>query len=201
MPAFNFASFTASNILNELLNTIPISVTSYNFLIVGNSLIIPLGDKPKNTYSSKIAYKDKASSEISASSTTETTIQDGSTVISQRQGNQIRVSAQMSIKFFSNLFSFTNDLITVPIAGVVDFAFNFAYQNFINTRCILVDGAGIRGAGSQILKLQDFNRTLDPNDPDKLILDLQLYYEEEKEDENVLSSYEVDQNAIDSALA
>ncbi len=200
MPAFNFASFTASNILNELLNTIPVSVTSYNFLIIGNALIIPLGDKPKNTYSSKIAYKDKESSEMSAS-TTETSIQDGSTVISQRQGNQIRVSAQMSIKFFSNLFSFTDDLITVPVAGVVDFAFNFAYQNFITTRCILIDGTGIRGAGSQILKLQDFNRTLDPNDPDKLILDLQLYYEEEKEDENVLGSYEVDQEAIDSALA
>ena len=70
MPAFNFSSFTASNILNELLNTIPVSVTSYNFLIVGNTLIIPLGDKPKNTYSAKIGYKDKDSSEMSASSTT-----------------------------------------------------------------------------------------------------------------------------------
>lgn len=201
MPTFNFASFTASNILNELLNTIPVSVTSYNFLIVGNTLIIPLGNAPKNTYSSKIAYKDKESSEMSASSTTEADLQDGSTVISQRQGNQIRVSASLSVKFFSNLFSFTNDIITVPVAGVVDFAFNFAYQNFITTRCILIDGTGIRGAGSQILKLQDFNRTLDPNDPDKLILDLQLYYEEKKEEENVLGSYEVDQDAIDSALA
>lgn len=196
MPQFNFNTLTLTNFLDSLLTQIPVS-SSFNFLIIGNTLIIPLGSNPKTVLSTKIAKKDLATSELSL---TASITQDGGTVISQRAGHQIRVSTKISLTFFKELFSLENVNLQISAVGLLDFALSFAYDNFLNTDCILVDQTGIRGLGEKRLVCQDFNSTYDPNDADNLVLDLLLYFEEPKTAAPP-AVYEVDENAINSILA
>lgn len=192
----NFQSLTINAVLTNLLNDIPATVSSYNFLIVGDSLIIPLGDSPKESYSVQVAKKDQGTNNDSLSISQ---AQDGSTIISQRIGEQIRVTAAVSLDFFNKLFNFGTDFIQVSAVGVVDFLFQFAYDNFLNTDCILVDETGIRGAGTKRLRISDWNRAFDPNDADKLNLDIQLYFQEPTPPEQP-PTYQIDQQAVNAAL-
>ena len=178
MPKFNFNTFSTQNILNQLLDTIPATVNNYNFLIIGDTIILPLGVAPKNTYSAKTLKKDLATTEQDTSLTS-FQAQDGGTVITQRTGDQIRISSSVTIELFNKLFNFTGGIVTVPTAGVIDSAFEFAYTYFQTTNCILIDSTGVRGAGDTPLRISDWNRSLDSKNPDKVLLDIVLSFEKD----------------------
>ena len=167
MSTFNFDVFSVNNVLTSLLNSIPVSVTSFNFLIIGNTILLPLGDYPRNSLTAVVGKKDTTADSVFSA----TTVQDGSTIISQPQGNTYKISSSVSIPFFTTLFG---GVVNVPAAGVVDTAFSFAYDNFKNTNCVIIDQTGIKGVGKKRLKIANLVRTADPKDADRITLDVTL---------------------------
>ena len=201
MPTFQFDKFTTNNIIKSLLNNIPVTVGSYNFVIIGNTLIFPLGDTLSESYSVMTDKKDITSGVPSA---TFSQVQDGSTILTQRIGNQLKVSSRISFEKFNNLFGLTNDASTqsnflISFTGLVDFALDFAYDNFDDTDCILITRSGIKGAGSKRLKLKNFNRTYDSNQNQSILIDMLFNYEDPIP-EVPPAAYEVDEDAINNII-
>lgn len=199
MPDFQFDKFTLNNIIKSLLNNIPATLGSFNAVIIGDTLIFPLGDTIIESYSAKTDKKDTTTNLPSA---TFTQIQDGSSILTQRVGNQLRIGSKISFDKFKQLFGIdnnTDNILTIAGASVVDFTIDFAYDNFTNTDCILITRSGIKGAGSKRLKLKDFSRSINADEPLVINIDFLFSYEDPTPP-TPPAAYEVDADAVNDII-